>query len=82
MNAKDGKFVWSFKTGGLIWSSGILTEYTLYVGSFDNYVYGFNKDDGEKVFEYKIGDYLWSNMAIYENTLIFSGYDGTLYCVE
>ncbi len=66
-----GAVKWTFDTGGAYSSSpAIDRENTIYVGSWDNYLFAINPDGSEK-WRYQTGDDIKSSPAI--------GADGTIY---
>jgi outer membrane protein assembly factor BamB len=69
---EQAKFLWEFKTGGVVNSSpAIGSDGTVYVGSDDNKLYAINGKSGVKRWEFETGFHVSSSPAI--------GSDGTLY---
>jgi eukaryotic-like serine/threonine-protein kinase len=46
LNAATGAFLWKYTTGGFIGSSPAVANGTVYVGSYDTYMYAFDKSSG------------------------------------
>ena len=71
MGAQTGTLQWKFKTGNWVRSSPVIAQDgTIYVGSYDNYIYAI-KPDGRLKWKFKTGRGVNSSPAI--------GKDGTIY---
>ena len=69
---EQAKFLWEFKTGGVVNSSpAIGSDGTVYVGSHDKKLYAINPKSGVKLWEFETGRFVTSSPAI--------GSDGTVY---
>jgi hypothetical protein len=66
-----GNVKWSFPTGGVESSPAIAADGTVYVGTFDNYVYAINPSAGTQKWRFATGGWVHSSPAI--------GVDGTVY---
>lgn len=81
INAQDNTstksgVLWKFKTNGKIYSTPLVHNNVVYVGSYDGKFYAVNKNDGKKIWEYDTGSPILSTAVISENTIMFeSGYE-------
>ncbi len=78
-----GAVMWTFDTGGAYISSpAIDREGTIYVGSWDNYLFAINPDGSEK-WRYQTGDEIESSPAIGADGTIYVGsWDNKLYAIN
>jgi outer membrane protein assembly factor BamB/predicted phosphohydrolase len=47
LSAKDGSMLWSYSTGGKIYSTPVVLQNTVWVASTDSYLYGLNSKNGK-----------------------------------
>ncbi len=78
----NGTLKWRYQTGEFVMSSpAIASDGTIYVGSYDNYLYAINPD-GTLKWRYQTG-YSRSSPAISSDETIYVGsYDGYLYAIN
>ncbi len=55
LNASTGALLWSYATGGPVWSSPAVVNGVVYVGSGTNNVYALNASTGAKLWSYATG---------------------------
>ena len=60
LNASTGAKLWSYTTGGAVWSSPAVANGVVYVGSCDNNVYALNASTGAKLWSYTTGGDVYS----------------------
>ena len=84
LNRSD--LVWNFSTGNAIKASPVLDPitHTVYVPSWDGYIYALNGSDGRLIWKKYIGPYLYSSPAIYKDRLIVVGHylDGAVHALD
>ena len=81
----DGSIKWTFTTGNWVDSSPALSknENTVYVGSWDNYLYAVNSMDGSLDWSFETSSYVTSSPAVDLNGRIYFGsMDSIFYAVE
>ncbi len=54
-NAKTGAKLWSYTTGGVVYSSPAVANGVVYVGSYDKNVYALDAKSGTKLWSYTTG---------------------------
>ena len=55
LNASTGAKLWSFATGGQVYSSPAVANGVVYIGSFDGNVYALNASTGAKLWSFATG---------------------------
>ena len=81
---EQAKFLWEFKTGGVVNSSpAIGSDGTVYVGSHDKKLYAINGKSGVKLWEFETGDSVDSSPAIgFDGTVYVGSWDKKLYAIK
>jgi len=74
--------IWKFKTNGRIYSSPIIQENIVFVGSGDNNFYAINKSNGKELWSFKTGGAIHSSAVITNNIICFASADGNLYGLD
>jgi outer membrane protein assembly factor BamB len=73
---------WKFHTGGLIISSPVLANGSVYVGSTDGYLYAVDVDSGKLKWKFETKARVVSSPAVAGGLVYFSSYDGWFYAVN
>jgi outer membrane protein assembly factor BamB len=73
---------WKFKTKGPVVSSPAVSNGTVYVGSYDRYVYAINQADGKQRWAFKTQGRVTSSPAVYAGRVFVSSFDGNLYALD
>jgi outer membrane protein assembly factor BamB len=55
LDLKTGKEKWKFKSDGVVYTTPLVLDDVVVVGSGDEKVYSINKKSGQKIWEYKVG---------------------------
>lgn len=74
--------VWTFKSGGPIWSSPVVADGTVYFGSNDGNVYALNAKSGKTLWQYKTEGRVMGRPTIEGQHLYALSDDGNLYKLE
>jgi len=82
LNAATGALVWSYTTGGFVWSSPAVGGGLVYVGSGDGKVYCLNAATGALVWNYTAGLYVWSSPAVAGGLVYVGSVVGNVYCLN
>ena len=80
VNTQDS--LWRFQTGGRVYSSPVLFNDILFIGSGDSCLYALNRSDGNLKWKYKTGGAVHSSPAVSGSAVFFSSSDGVLHAVE
>ncbi|MGZ8541070.1 MAG: outer membrane protein assembly factor BamB family protein, partial [Chitinophagaceae bacterium] len=87
----SGKKLWQFKMGEKIaypwrfdyyYSSPVLYEDKLIVGSDDGYLYNFHQRDGKLAWKFKSKGLIRGTAAIYKEMVLFGDTDGIFYALD
>lgn len=77
-----GDLKWAFKTNGKIFSSPIVHDGIVYIGSEDGCLYAIKEKLGKKLWKFQTGGAVHSSPAIFNNTVYFGSFDGYYYAVD
>lgn len=77
-----GNMKWAFKTNGKIFSSPIVHDGIVYVGSEDGNLYAIEEKTGKTHWIFKTGGALHSSPAIFNNTAYIGSFDGYYYAIN
>jgi len=73
---------WRFKTNGKVFSSPVIANNTVFVGSEDSNLYAIDMAGGALKWKVLTGGAVSSSPAIANNTVYFTSYDGNCYAVN
>jgi len=82
LDIKTGKEKWKFKAGGVVYSTPLIWDNDILIGSGDEKIYSINKTNGQKNWEYKAGGKVNSSVIRDGEILYFGCDDGSLYALE
>ena len=77
-----GDVKWKFKTGGKVFSSPVVYNDVVYIGSEDHNLYAIDKVTGKSLWKFHTGGAVHSSPAVYKNIIYFGSYDGFYYAVN
>ena len=80
--ADNGLHLWSYQTGGRVYSSPTPDGDEVYFGSDDGRLYKVDVDSGLLLWEFATGDKIRSSPALADGRLFVASWDGFLYAVE
>jgi outer membrane protein assembly factor BamB len=72
---------WTFKTSGRVFSSPVIYENIVFIGSDDSCVYAINSNDGRLSWKFKTGGKVRSSAAIFQDKVFVMSSDGFFYCL-
>ncbi len=83
-DAKNGKLLWKFQTGGEIKGSSVFDEKRGYVifGSFDGRVYILRIKDGSLAGSFQTGFGIYSTPLVFGDYVYVSSLDKKIYCIN
>jgi outer membrane protein assembly factor BamB len=82
LNADNGNEIWSYTTGGQVWSSPAISDGKVYVGSFDGKMYCLDAVNGNEIWSYTTGAWVWSSPAVYDGKVYIGSDDFKVYCLD
>lgn len=77
-----GDLKWKFKTDGKVFSSPIVYNNVVYIGSEDHNLYAINKITGDLLWKFNTGGAVHSSPTVYKNVVYFGSYDGFYYALN
>lgn len=77
-----GNLKWAFKTNGKIFSSPIVHNGIVYIGSEDGNLYAIHEKTGKIFWKFKTGGAVHSSPAIFNNTVYIGSFDGYYYAID
>ncbi|HYF66993.1 MAG TPA: PQQ-binding-like beta-propeller repeat protein [Ohtaekwangia sp.] len=82
MPTSFGSPLWKLKTKGKIFSSPVMADDVLYVGSEDGFLYAINASTGTVKWKFKTRRAVHSTPSVYGNMVYFGSFDGHYYGVD
>jgi outer membrane protein assembly factor BamB len=76
------KAKWEYTTQAPIYSSPVVSENRVFVGSYDSYLYALDASSGDLLWRFKTGGEILSTPAVYNNLVIFGSKDGMVYALN
>ncbi|NLX65432.1 MAG: PQQ-binding-like beta-propeller repeat protein [Bacteroidales bacterium] len=76
VNTKKGKTLWTYKSGGKIYSTPVVYKKRVWAASSDSYLYGLDLRNGKKRLQLKSDKAVVSSPACWDNKVIIAGGDG------
>ena len=73
--------LWTYQTGGHVYSSPCVVNGILYVGSNDNNVYALDAASGTKIWNYTTGDRVDSSPCVVDGVVYVGSYDSNVYAL-
>jgi eukaryotic-like serine/threonine-protein kinase len=73
---------WSFRTNGRVFSSPVICEDVLFIGSEDSSFYALDAGDGSLKWKFRTGGRVSSSAAIWDDRVYIVSFDGYLYCLD
>ena len=77
-----GNLKWAFKTNGKIFSSPIVHDGIVYVGSEDGNLYAIQEKTGKVHWKFKTEGAVHSSPAIFKNMVYVGSFDGYYYAID
>lgn len=82
LDIKTGKEKWKFVANSVVYTTPLILEKDVIIGSGDENVYALDKKSGLKKWEYKLPRPVFSSAIFDSNTLYFGCDDGNMYALE
>jgi eukaryotic-like serine/threonine-protein kinase len=82
VDARTGAEIWSFPTGGSVFSSPSASDGLVYVGSGDGNIYALNARTGAKAWSFLTGSAVVSSPAVAGGTVYIASQDGDVYALD
>jgi len=82
VNPRTGAKIWSFPTGGSVFSSPTVTDGLVYAGSGDGNIYALNARTGAKAWSFLTGSAVISSPTVADGTVYIASQDGNVYALN
>ena len=79
---EGGDPLWTFTTGGSIWSTPVIGNGTVYFGSHDEYVYALAVGDGTERWRFKTGGTIAGRPLLFRDLVVVGSFDRKLYGID
>ena len=73
---------WQYPTGGAIWSSPVVANGVVYVGSEDKTVYALNAGTGALIWKYTTGGIIHSSPTVANGVVYIGSFDKNVYALN
>jgi outer membrane protein assembly factor BamB len=80
--ADNGTYLWSFPSGGRVYSAPVPQGDDVFFGSDDGRLYKVDVDSGILIWEFATGDKVRGGPALADGRVVFASWDGFLYCLD
>jgi outer membrane protein assembly factor BamB len=80
--ADNGTYLWSFPTGGRVYSAPVPQEDDVFFGSDDGKLYKVDVDSGILIWEFATKDKVRGGPALAAGKVVFASWDGFLYALD
>ena len=80
--ADNGMRLWSYQTGGRVYSSPLPDGDAVYFGSDDGRLYKVDADSGILIWEFATGDKVRAAPALADGRVVVPSWDGSLYAID
>ena len=77
-----GNVLWTFRTGGKIWSTPVIKDGIVYFGSHDKNVYAVNLTDGTEEWRFTTGGAVAGKPLLFNGLVVIGSFDKNLYGLE
>ena len=78
----QGAILWKFKTNNRVYSTPLIHNDMVFVGSGDQYFYAIEKKTGKELWKFKTEGAIHSSPSILNGVVYFGSADGNLYAVD
>ena len=76
------RVLWEFKTGGRVFSSPVVADGVVYVGSNDHFLYALDAAEGRELWKFQTGANVGSTPALANGSVYFLSLDGYAYSLN
>lgn len=79
---EGGDPLWTFPTGGSIWSTPVVKDGIVYFGSHDGYLYALAVGDGSEKWKFKTGGTVSGRPLLFKDMVVVGSFDKKLYGID
>jgi len=82
VHLETGKEIWKYRTVSIVWSSPVILNKTVYIGSDEGILYALDLYSGKKINAYQASGNIFSSPVISDSLLYFGSDNGLLYALK
>lgn len=82
VSLNTGKEIWRYKTKNIVWSSPLIVNNRVYIGSHESQLFCFDLYTGKKLNSFQTGGTIFSAPVVRDSLLYFGCDDGFLYALK
>jgi outer membrane protein assembly factor BamB len=82
VNLQTGKEIWKYKTTSIVWSSPVIDNNKVYIGSHDNKLYCLDLRTGKRLNSFQTNGTIFTAPVISDSLLYFGCDDGFMYALK
>lgn len=80
--AAEPRLEWTYETGGDHWSSPVVADGTVYIGSYDHHLYAIDAATGDLQWRYRTGDRIDGSPAVSDGIVYVGSHDRNIYALD
>lgn len=73
---------WKYKTQDAIWGSPVVSENTIYFGSYDGHLYALSESNGDLKWKFKTNNRIDGSPGISGNVVVIGSFDKNIYGID
>lgn len=82
VSSNTGKQIWKTRTSSIVWSSPVIFNNHVYIGSGEGVLYCLDLMTGQIINRFQTGGSIFSSPSVGDNLLFFGSDDGKLYALK
>ncbi len=82
LNVSTATILWSYQSGGGVFSAPSLADGRVFFGSWDNNIYALNASTGALLWSYRTGSYVQSSPVVVNGVVYTASYDANVYALD
>ena len=79
---EGGDPLWTFSTGGSIWSTPVVKDGIVYFGSHDEYLYALSIGEGKEKWRFKTNGTVAGRPLLFRDLVVVGSFDKKLYGID
>lgn len=82
LDAVKGIKRWEISLGSKIWSTPVIDNGTVFIGSFDNKVYAIDAETGNRKWEFPTNGTITATALVYQDIVYIGSFDCNMYAID
>lgn len=80
--SRDPQLQWSYETDDAVWGSPVVSNGTVYIGSYDHNLYAISAETGEEIWTFQTSNPVDGTPAVVDGTVYFGSFDKNIYALD